>query len=415
MLFLATIPVFHLSYLSLLLLHLLFLLRTRIPRRKYSRLLIKQVIASLVPMRCTDSISYVNERLTPSGASAKQVSGPLYQHRDHQFRSASRSFVDDSHNPRPFHQHTRQHATKPQYYLPQDSEHNLDNPNTFVGQLSEKAFIRIVADSLDKRAEYNKDYVNLPTYSEPESVFFSVSRPDIPTRDYIARLVTYTQCSPSAFVVMLIYLDRIAISNSRLHVTPYNMHRLLVTALTLACKVMDDRCFSNVHYAKVGGIPTAREMNRLELQFLAYVKYRLHVTDSIYHEKLRSLDCNQPRIPPLYRGAPPTKLVDPMLSLASPVTPVPTVARSPRSASTSFQSQSSTESARVGSQRIEFLPKRDCFYKSSIQAYTHDAYEATSQNSFCSSKCNWNNTGSKNPQHYTKRPASRSTFPTTSA
>lgn len=175
----------------------------------------------------------------------------------------------------------------------------LESPNSgfFVGHMTRDIFIEAVSRSLDERAEYNAMYVRLPTYIEPESVFFSVSRPDIPTKDYITRLVTYTQCSASAFVVMLIYLDRIATSNPNLLITPFNMHRLLVTALTLACKVLDDRCFSNVHYAKVGGIPTVREMNRLELQFLTYLNFRLHVTLAKYEEKVRRLETSTPTSP----------------------------------------------------------------------------------------------------------------------
>lgn len=155
----------------------------------------------------------------------------------------------------------------------------------FVSTFTKDAFIHVCAHYLDDCTRRNADFVTLPTHSEPESVFFSIAKPDIPTVEYVRRLVNYTQCSPSAFIVMLIYLDRIASKNKQLVITPYNLHRLLVTALTLSCKMLDDRCFANAHYAKVGGIRTAREMNRLELQFLLYVDYRLHVKPELYHEK----------------------------------------------------------------------------------------------------------------------------------
>lgn len=150
--------------------------------------------------------------------------------------------------------------------------------------------MRVLATFLDINAGHNQKFISLPTYAEPESVFFSVSRPEIPTTEYVKRLVTYTECSPAAFVVMMVYLDRIAEANGKLRVTPFNMHRLLVAALTLSCKMLDDRCFSNVHYAKVGGIPTAKEMNRLELQFMKYVNYQLHVDPHTYNQKHYSLE-----------------------------------------------------------------------------------------------------------------------------
>lgn len=209
----------------------------------------------------------------------------------------------DSHSYTRLQSHTRREASNSAHphrhsvTTPQRTLGEWASPNAFVGHMTKSHFIEIVASSLHDRAEYNSQFVALPTYSEPESVFFSVSRPDIPTKDYITRLVTYTQCSASAFVVMLIYLDRISVANMSLHITPYNMHRLLVTALTLACKVLDDRCFSNVHYAKVGGIPTVREMNRLELQFLTYLNFRLHVTPAKYEEKVRMLESSPPTSP----------------------------------------------------------------------------------------------------------------------
>lgn len=260
----------------------------------------------------------------PTSESTYFDEGPLHgpgttSHSRSSHRRHSRQYTADSHlripaHPPPPKQHTHpNHCTQPPALankrLPEPSplQHDL-NSEAFVGRLSKEQFVRRTSVALDKQANRNAS-VELPTYSEPESVFFSVSRPDIPTQDYIKRLVTYTQCSPAAFVLMLVYLDRIAEANRRLHVTPYNMHRLLVTALTLACKVLDDRCFSNVHYAKVGGIPTAREMNRLELQFLSYLKYHLHVTSETYEEKLRSLQTLISPPPPALEYAPLTSPV----------------------------------------------------------------------------------------------------------
>ncbi|PXF49695.1 Cyclin-U4-1 [Gracilariopsis chorda] len=165
----------------------------------------------------------------------------------------------------------------------------------FLGSMSKEQFIENAARDLDGRANRNEGKFALPVYSEPESVFFSVVKPEIPTKEYLKRLVTYTHCSPAAFVVMLIYLERVARNEARLIVTMFNMHRLLITALTLACKNLDDQCFANAHYAKVGGIPTVREMNRLELQLLKYLDRRLFVTEEDYKAKLKELTGMQDR------------------------------------------------------------------------------------------------------------------------
>lgn len=159
----------------------------------------------------------------------------------------------------------------------------------FVGTFTKDAFISACTKYLDSFALCHRDYFPLPTHCQPESVFFSVSKPDISTDQYLRRLVNYTQCSPAAFPVFLIFLDRIATRNPSLRITPHNLHRLVITALTLACKILDDQCFSNVHYAKVGGIPTVGEMNRLELQFLFFAGFELHVVVDEYYTKLQHL------------------------------------------------------------------------------------------------------------------------------
>lgn len=148
--------------------------------------------------------------------------------------------------------------------------------------MTRDAFVKICTTYLESSVTLNPisadKSVSLPDHKQPESVFFSIQEPDISTSEYLRRLVCYTQCSPSAFVVMLIYLDRAACANPLLRLCAFNLHRLLVTALMLACKILDDHCFATAHYAKVGGIPTPLEMNRLELQFLRVLDFRTHVT-----------------------------------------------------------------------------------------------------------------------------------------
>lgn len=176
----------------------------------------------------------------------------------------------------------------PQNY-PRSPYHSAPEQPKFLGSLTKEDFVKVCTSYLDAKAHENNKYVTLPTHAQPESVFFSVSKPDISTEEYVVRLVSYTHCSPSAFVVMLVFLDRVASVNPRLQVSSYNLHRLLITALMLACKVVDDNCYSTLHYAKVGGIPTAREMNRLEVQFLQFVDFRLHVAREDFLSKQRDL------------------------------------------------------------------------------------------------------------------------------
>lgn len=146
----------------------------------------------------------------------------------------------------------------------------------------------ILIDSLtrvmDADSERNTEVVEMPSWTEEISVFFSMEKPEIETRVYMQRLVQYAMCSPSAFYVALVYLKRLGHLNSKLKITAYNMHRLLITALTLAIKMLEDRCYSNAHYARVGGIASVQEMNRLELCMLSLLDFRLNVSFGEYEE-----------------------------------------------------------------------------------------------------------------------------------
>lgn len=86
------------------------------------------------------------------------------------------------------------------------------------------------------RSTRNEAKFSMQNYTEPENVLVGVFKPQMVTKDYVARLVRFTQCSPAAFTGLLIYLDRVAIKRRRLILTLYNMHRLTIAGLTLACK-----------------------------------------------------------------------------------------------------------------------------------------------------------------------------------
>ncbi|KHJ32558.1 putative cyclin-dependent protein kinase complex component [Erysiphe necator] len=67
------------------------------------------------------------------------------------------------------------------------------------------------------------------------------------------------------------------ITSSRLFVVDsYNIHRLVIAAVTCASKFFSDIFYTNSRYAKVGGLPLL-ELNHLELQFLLLNDFRLFV------------------------------------------------------------------------------------------------------------------------------------------
>lgn len=114
------------------------------------------------------------------------------------------------------------------------------------------------------------------------SIFFSLQKPTIQMRYYISRLVKYMQVSKSAFVVALIYLDRVHAADEILAINDLNVHRLITTALTIACKFLEDEVHRNSTVSRIGGVPSTAEMNLLETQFLRRINWNCSVTSAHY-------------------------------------------------------------------------------------------------------------------------------------
>mmetsp|Transcript_20065 Transcript_20065/g.34548 ORF Transcript_20065/g.34548 Transcript_20065/m.34548 type:complete len:222 (+) Transcript_20065:318-983(+) len=127
---------------------------------------------------------------------------------------------------------------------------------------------------------------------EPElrTVFHAQRIPPISIEDYLARIAKYSLCSKSCFVVAALYIKRITephgcstdgVAQPRVVLTHHTVHRLLLTAIMLSAKFLDDTYYNNAYYAKVGGLPLS-ELNSLELHFLAMIRFNLSITPEVY-------------------------------------------------------------------------------------------------------------------------------------
>lgn len=126
--------------------------------------------------------------------------------------------------------------------------------------------------------------VKLPHPTDSVSVMFSVTPADISVDDFVERMIRYTKCSPSALIYALIYLRRVEESDCRLNINALTLHRLLITSIMVAVKFVDDAWYSNKYYARVGGVASLQEMNRLELEMLRLLKFRLYVSLDEFEE-----------------------------------------------------------------------------------------------------------------------------------
>jgi len=113
--------------------------------------------------------------------------------------------------------------------------------------------------------------------------FDAVRAPTISIQDYLTRLHLYFGCSAECFVLALVYVDRIVLTQPTFVVSHLNIHRIVLAATTIAAKFLDDVYYSNSYYGKVGGVRT-KELNLLEARLLEMLQWKINVTSQEYSQ-----------------------------------------------------------------------------------------------------------------------------------
>jgi len=113
--------------------------------------------------------------------------------------------------------------------------------------------------------------------------FDAVRAPTISIQDYLTRLHLYFGCSAECFVLALVYVDRIVLTQPTFVVSHLNIHRIVLAATTIAAKFLDDVYYSNSYYGKVGGVRT-KELNLLEARLLEMLQWKINVTREEYSQ-----------------------------------------------------------------------------------------------------------------------------------
>ncbi|KAK9137264.1 hypothetical protein Sjap_007858 [Stephania japonica] len=148
--------------------------------------------------------------------------------------------------------------------------------------------LSLVSLLLERYVQKNEKLIETTKRRGTITIFHGLGAPTLSIRQYIERIFKYSSCSPSCFVVAHIYLDRY-LQRGDVYLTSLNVHRLLITSVMIAAKFVDDAFFNNAYYAKVGGVSTA-EMNRLEMDFLFSLNFRLHVTVDAFRRNCIQLE-----------------------------------------------------------------------------------------------------------------------------
>jgi len=170
---------------------------------------------------------------------------------------------------------------------------------------TEGEITKVLANVIVSRVAANDDLLK----SEPNLAFdrtFSGSKvPRISIEEYVSRIVHYltglakfeinndydNHChSDLAFryiVMALILLDKLSLVD-QVQINSTNIHRVLITAVMIASKLLDDIQPNNQYFAQLGGV-SKPELNRYEAHFCSLLKFNLHVsqeTFELYYQKI---------------------------------------------------------------------------------------------------------------------------------
>jgi len=122
-----------------------------------------------------------------------------------------------------------------------------------------------------------------------KTAFHASKLPPISIKSYLERFAKFSDCSDDAFIYALIYLDKAGDLFEDFNLDSFNVHRMILTCLVVACKFNNDFYYKNSYYAKIGGLK-AEEFNVLEKEFLVdYVNFSLYVSQETYNEYLQDL------------------------------------------------------------------------------------------------------------------------------
>lgn len=141
--------------------------------------------------------------------------------------------------------------------------------------------LTIISTLIERLVARNDGLVEAVRIGKSLNGFHGVRAPTISIPNYLERIYRYTNCSPSCFVVGYVYIDRLSHRYPDSLLISLNVHRLLITSVLVASKVIDDEHYNNAFYARVGGLTNA-ELNRLELELLFLLDFRVMVSSGVF-------------------------------------------------------------------------------------------------------------------------------------
>lgn len=96
---------------------------------------------------------------------------------------------------------------------------------------------------------------------------------------YILNIQKHFICSPECVWIAMAYMDRLLASHPDLSLSRVNVHKIVLACMVVAIKFQDDEYDSNLHFARVVGIPLA-QVNASEGLLVKLLNWRMYVSET---------------------------------------------------------------------------------------------------------------------------------------
>ena len=170
-----------------------------------------------------------------------------------------------------------------EYKNEQNVENNIINQNNKIIETKSKSIediinkddiINFISSSFYSIINYNKTMKRKQSRG-PNEPLYSKNIPVLSLNKFLVRIMKYTECENNTLIVAYLYIMKL-IEKENFVLGINNAYRLLLGAVVLAKKVLEDIRFNNAYYCDIGGI-SVNELNMIEYSLFTRINFDVNL------------------------------------------------------------------------------------------------------------------------------------------
>ena len=163
------------------------------------------------------------------------------------------------------------------------------NEKSLENMITTEDIINYISSYLLNIIQKNKKMKKKPSKG-PNEPLYSKFIPVLSIDKFLVRVVKYTEAENNTLIVAYLYIIKL-IKREKFILSLNNVYRLLLVAVVVAKKVLEDLFYNNSYYCEIGGI-TVQELNNIEFSLFIRLNFDVNPkkeeVDNIYNEIIKS-------------------------------------------------------------------------------------------------------------------------------